>query len=52
MINDGVQIAASDRRWNATNPGPDQLATDLDLNDEVTWRLNGMDVDDEEEKAG
>jgi hypothetical protein len=51
-INDGVQIKATDRRWNATHPGPEQLHTDMNLDDEVTWRLNGMDADDEEEKAG
>lgn len=51
MINDGVQIAATERRWNATHSGHGKLQTDLDLNDEVTWRLNAPEEEVGERKA-
>ena len=52
MINDGVQRAATNRQWNMTHPGQEQLDTDSDLTEEVTWRLNAPGEADEDEKAG
>ena len=51
MLNIGVRATADYMHWNRIHPGQGELRLDLDLTEEVTWRLNSAE-NGEEEKVG
>ena len=51
MLNIGVRATADYMHWNRIHPGQGELRLDIDLTEEVTWRLNSAE-NGEEEKVG
>ncbi len=46
MVGDGVQLTLDLEHWNAIHPNEEPLTADMDLTDEVQWRLNAPGEDD------
>jgi hypothetical protein len=51
MVGDGVQLTFDCEHWCAIHPNEEPITADMDLTDEVQWRINGMD-DEKDKKAG
>ena len=52
MLSIGVRATADYKHWSRTHPGQDELQLELDLTEEVAWRLNSAENGDEDEKVG
>jgi hypothetical protein len=50
MIGDGLQLTLDVEHWNTINPKVEPIQVELDLTDEVEWRKNAPD-EDENKKA-
>lgn len=42
MVGDGFQYAVDDILWNRRHPNEPQFVLDLDITEDVTWRMNGI----------
>lgn len=42
MVGDGFQYAVDDLLWNRDHPTEEQFILDLDITEDVTWRMNGI----------
>ncbi|MET0376524.1 MAG: hypothetical protein ABW128_20010 [Rhizorhabdus sp.] len=51
MVDDGVQLSLDLDHWNSIRPGDEHIALPMDLELDIEWRKNAMDVDDDK-KAG
>ncbi len=40
MVGDGLQMALDLKHWNRINPDEEPIAPDLDLTDDVEWKMN------------
>lgn len=49
MVGDGLQLSFDTDHWNSINPTEEPIVIPLDLTDDVEWRKNAPD---EEEEAG
>lgn len=47
MVADGVQLSFDADHWNSTHPAEDPIEIPLDFTDDVLWRKNAPDEDDE-----
>ncbi len=47
MVSDGVQLTFDVQHWNRINPKEEPIPADMDLTDEVQWRINAPDEEDE-----
>ena len=45
MVSDGVQLTFDVQHWNRINPNEEPISADMDLTDEVQWRINAPDED-------
>jgi len=50
MVGDAVQYAIDDEYWNLKHPDDEPFQLDLDLTEDVLWRLNGLAA--QRKKAG
>jgi hypothetical protein len=44
MVSDGVQLTFDVQHWNSINLNEEPIAADMDLTDEVLWRINAPDA--------
>ncbi len=49
MVGDGLQLTLDADHWNSIHPGEEAIALPLDLTDDVEWRKNAPDEDEESE---
>lgn len=52
MVGDGFQYAVDDMHWNRCHPDELQFVLDLNLTEDVTWRLAGIEAERKKKKAG
>lgn len=50
MVSDGVQLTFDAMHWNSAHPDEEPLGMIMDLTDDVEWRINGAN-EDEQKKA-
>jgi hypothetical protein len=50
MIGDGLQLCFDAAHWSSTHPDEEPIEPDMNLTDEIEWRQNSPD-EDEEKKA-
>jgi hypothetical protein len=48
MIGEAVTMKLTADHWNRRNPHEEPINMELDFNDDVTWRLNAPDEDDQQ----
>lgn len=48
MIGEAVNMKLTADHWNQRNPHEEPINMELDFNDDVTWRLNAPDEDDQQ----
>lgn len=51
MVGDGLQLTLDLNHWNRINPADAPIEADLDLTDDVLWKLNAPKEGDEDEEA-
>lgn len=47
MIDDGVQLSFDAEHWNRINPDQEPVAVSFDLHEQVEWRKNSLDHEDQ-----
>lgn len=47
MVGDAVQLTLDADHWNAVNPTEEPINMVMDFTDDVEWRLNAADEEDE-----
>jgi len=51
MIGDGLQLTLDCEHWSRIHPDDEPIAPDMDLTDEIQWRMNAPDEGDEEKAS-
>jgi len=47
MIGDGLQLTLDSDHWNSVNPTEDPLVIPMDFEDDIKWRKNAPDEEDD-----
>jgi hypothetical protein len=51
MVDDGVMLSLDQDHWNSMRPSHEQIDLPLDFAQDVEWRKNAMDADDDKKVA-